>query len=59
MDVKNIEQEVDLVLCGILMQVFELKNSVALERLPVKFATKLKQEVFDFFISVLTTAEAI
>jgi hypothetical protein len=41
------------------MQVLELRNSVVLERLPVKFATKLEQEVFDSFSSVLITAEAI
>jgi hypothetical protein len=44
-DVKNIEQEVDLVLSCILVQVLELRNSFVLERLPVKFATKLEQDI--------------
>jgi hypothetical protein len=36
-----------------------LKNYFVLERLPVKFATKLVQEIFDLLISVLTAGEAI
>jgi hypothetical protein len=57
-EVKNLELEVDLVLCGIFMQFFELNRSFVLDRLPVNFATKIEQAVFDFLISVLTTAEA-
>jgi hypothetical protein len=56
-DVKNIEQEVDLVLSDILMQVFELRNSFLLERFPVIFATKLDQDILDFLITVRTTGE--
>jgi hypothetical protein len=58
-DVKNIEQEVELVVCGILLQVFELRNSFVPERLPVKCATKLEQDIFNFCISVLTTGGAV
>jgi len=45
---QKLEDEVDLVLCGILLQVFELRNSFEPKRLPVKFATKLEQDIFDF-----------
>jgi len=30
-----------------------------LESFPVKFATKLEQDIFDFLISVLTTGGAV
>jgi len=30
------------------LQVFELRNSFEPKRLPVKFATKLEQDIFDF-----------
>jgi hypothetical protein len=56
---QKIEEEVDLVLCGILLQVFELRNSFEPKKLPVKFASKREQEIFDFFISVLTTGGAV
>jgi hypothetical protein len=56
-DVHNLEQEVDLVLSNILMQVFELRISLMLERLPVIFATKLEQDILDFLITVRTTGE--
>jgi len=58
-EAKNIEQEVDLVLCDFSMHVFELGNSFVLERLPVKFATTFQLDIFDFVISVSTTGEAI
>jgi hypothetical protein len=51
--------EVDVVLCGIPLQVLELRNSYVLERLPVKFATTFEQDNFYFFIAVLTTWKAI
>ena len=41
------------------MHVLELGNSFVPERLPVKFATKFQPDIFDFFISVLTTGKAI
>jgi hypothetical protein len=41
------------------MQVLKLRNSFVLEKLPVKFATRLGQDIFNFLISVLTTADAI
>jgi hypothetical protein len=41
------------------MHVLELRKSLVPERLPVKSATKLEQDMFDFIISVLTIAEAI
>jgi hypothetical protein len=53
---KNKKEAVDLVLCGILLQVFELRNSFEPKRLPVQFATKREQEIF---FSVLTIGGAV
>jgi hypothetical protein len=39
------------------MQVFEMRNSFLLERLPVIFAAKLEQDILDFLITVRTTGE--
>jgi hypothetical protein len=41
------------------MQVLELRKSFVPERLPVKFASKLEQDMIDFSISLLTTVEAL
>jgi hypothetical protein len=59
LEVKNIEQEVDLVFSNILMNVFDFNRSFVLDRMPVKCATIRRQDVFDFSIFVLTVAEAI
>jgi hypothetical protein len=53
-----LEQKVDLVLCGNLMQVYVMRITFVPERLPVKFDARIKQEINDFFISVLTIGES-
>jgi len=59
-DIKSVEKGVVLVLCALVSQILELRNSFVLERLPVKFSIKLEQDHdFRFFITVLTTGEAI